>query len=161
MDQDQSVDASKNPKQVALDNVPVTPSIHDSSRSGRTPTVTSHGSDSYFPKMSSPIIAETIITSPQPMDDGPESPSAATYGVTSGREILRRMSLAGPRKQRRDSLIDQDPRQAFSDLNLSGSIISCNFTIPYSVVYKDGAHWVRNLRMITNCVHSANTLSRN
>src|SRR5947207_13481183 len=92
--------------------------------------------------MSLPTTTDTMVTSPEPIDESPESPSAAAHGVTWGFEILRRMSLSGPRKQRRDSLFGQDPRQAFADLNLSGSIISCNFTIPYSVSYRAGADWV-------------------
>jgi len=70
-----------------------------------------------------------------------QSPTDAASGAKSNREILRRMSLTTG-LQRRDSLLDIDPRAANPSLSLSGGIISATFCIPHSLQYRKGADWV-------------------
>ncbi|KAK1962623.1 family 20 glycosyltransferase [Colletotrichum sublineola] len=60
-----------------------------------------------------------------------------TPGPLSGRDILKRMTLAA--MGRRESL--SQIRAANPDLQLSGSIISATFNIPHSLKYRKGSDW--------------------
>jgi trehalose 6-phosphate synthase/phosphatase len=71
-----------------------------------------------------------------------QSPSDAASGAKSHHEILRRMSLSSPGLQRKESLVDVDPRAANPSLGLSGGVISATFCIPHSLKYRKGADWV-------------------
>lgn len=71
-----------------------------------------------------------------------QSPSDAASGAKSHHEILRRMSLSSPGLQRKDSLVDVDPRAANPSLGLSGGVISATFCIPHSLQLRSGADWV-------------------
>ena len=71
-----------------------------------------------------------------------QSPSDAASGAKSHHEILRRMSLTSPGAQRKDSLVDTDPRAANPSLGLSGGVISATFCIPHSLQLRNGADWV-------------------
>jgi hypothetical protein len=73
-----------------------------------------------------------------------QSPSDAASGAKSHHEILRRMSLTSPGLQRKDSLVDVDPRAANPSLGLSGGVISATFCIPHSLQLRNGADWVSN-----------------
>jgi hypothetical protein len=72
-----------------------------------------------------------------------QSPSDAASGAKSHHDILRRMSLTSS-LQRKDSLVDVDPRAANPSLGLSGGVISATFCIPHSLQYRKGADWVSN-----------------
>jgi trehalose 6-phosphate synthase/phosphatase len=54
------------------------------------------------------------------------------------------MSLASPGMQRKDSLVEVDPRAANPSLGLTGGVISATFCIPHSLQYRKGADWVSN-----------------
>ena len=73
-----------------------------------------------------------------------QSPGDAASGAKSHHEILRRMSLTSPGLQRKESLVDVDPRAANPSLGLSGGVISATFCIPHSLQYRKGADWVSN-----------------
>lgn len=52
--------------------------------------------------------------------------------------------------QRKASLVDIDPREAFPSLALTGSVISAAFCVPYSLEYRKGSDWV-SCQSITSC----------
>jgi hypothetical protein len=81
-------------------------------------------------------------------DEVLNSPSAAAAGARSGRELLRRMSLAGTQRQTIDNF-NIDPLSAYPTLGLSGNIISAVFCMPNVLVYngKD-QDWVRHTSSI-------------
>jgi trehalose 6-phosphate synthase/phosphatase len=110
----------------SLTEIPVTPGIH----------LSTYASDS------SAGVAQSYFAHDvtKLRDQMAQSPSEAAAGATSGREILRRMSLSGP--QRQVSLTDVDPRAAHPSLSLSGSVISATFCIPHSLQYRKGRDWV-------------------
>jgi trehalose 6-phosphate synthase/phosphatase len=110
----------------SLTNVPVTPGIHLNEYEGEG----NPSEPSYF--------AHDINKVRSAMA---QSPTDAASGARSNREILRRMSLTTG-LQRRDSLLDIDPRAANPSLSLSGGIISATFCIPHSLQYRKGADWV-------------------
>lgn len=75
-------------------------------------------------------------------EDMAQSPSHAASGATSDADVLRRMSLNDSGRQRRDSLLEVDPRAAHPSLNLSGGVISATFAIPNQLTYRKGKDWV-------------------
>lgn len=82
----------------------------------------------------------------------PTSPSEAAKGARSGEELLRRLSLTGERQQHPD-LADVDPRAAHPNLNLSGTIISAAFAVPYSIGYAgEGNEWQLSSRRGTSAL---------
>jgi len=111
----------------SLTKVPVTPGIG----LGEYNSASSAGEPSYFTH----DIANLRNTMAQ-------SPSDAASGGVSHHEILRRMSLSSPGLQRKDSLLDVDPRAANPSLGLSGGVISATFCIPHSLQLRNGADWV-------------------
>ena len=76
-------------------------------------------------------------------DGRPHSPTEVAAGARTGEELLRRLSLSEAPSTKRD-LADFDPRAAHPDLNLSGTIISATFRVPYNIGYAPGADWVGN-----------------
>ncbi|KAF2115452.1 glycosyltransferase family 20-domain-containing protein [Lophiotrema nucula] len=84
--------------------------------------------------------------------DRPSSPTEVAKGAKSGEELLRRLSIIpDPSKQKHD-LADVDPRAAHPGLNLSGRVISANFTVPYSIGYSPGNDWELNSRRGTSAL---------
>lgn len=127
-DRQESVHPALHP---SLTNVPVTPGFlpHEYDAEG-----SDHPSEtSYF--------AHDIETVRSAMA---HSPTDAASGAKSNRDILRRISLTSG-LQRKDSLVDMDPRAANPSLSLSGGIISATFCIPHTLTYRKGADWVSTL----------------
>jgi trehalose 6-phosphate synthase/phosphatase len=112
----------------SLVNVPVTPGIHLGEYASRP---TTGDSVSYF----SHNIAQL-------RNQMAQSPSDAAAGAKTNDEILRRMSVPSPGLQRKDSVLDIDPRAANPSLGLSGGVISATFCIPHSLQYRKGQDWV-------------------
>lgn len=71
----------------------------------------------------------------------PSSPSDAASGVTSGPELLRRLSLAGGAHLTPATPLT-DPRADHPGLQLTGRLISAAFCIPYKVSQQAGSDWV-------------------
>lgn len=110
----------------SVTNVPVTPGIHiETYASGNG----SEDTNSYF--------FSDIKSFREQMAGAPDE---ATGGAVSDREILRRMSVSAAQSQ--DSSDLADPRLAHPGLSLSGNVISVNFCIPHSLVYRRNADWV-------------------
>jgi len=86
-----------------------------------------------------------------------QSPSDAASGAKSHHEILRRMSLSSPGLQRKESLVDVDPRAANPSLGLSGGVISATFCIPHSLKYRKGADWGLSARRGTSALFDSFT----
>jgi trehalose 6-phosphate synthase/phosphatase len=107
-------------------NVPVTPGINPSTYASPS---TNGGSASYFPSPSRPVY-ESIA----------QSPLEAAEGAKSDYEVLRRMSLNTV--GRREALADIDPREAYPNLSLTGSVISATFCVPYELEFRKGSDWV-------------------
>jgi len=72
----------------------------------------------------------------------PMSPADAASGVTSGPELLRRLSLIGGAHLTSASPVI-DPRADHPGLQLTGRIISASLCIPYKVAHQAGQDWVR------------------
>ncbi|OBT49209.1 hypothetical protein VE00_00160 [Pseudogymnoascus sp. WSF 3629] len=81
-----------------------------------------HGS-SYFPTVDNSRLATP-------------SPSAQLADPSSQPSALK-----GEVPQRKASLTDIDPRSAFPSLELTGSVISAAFCVPYSLEYRKGSDW--------------------
>jgi hypothetical protein len=113
----------------SLTKVPVTPGIG----LGKYSSASSTGEPSYF--------THDIANLRNSMA---QSPSDAASGAKSHHDILRRMSLSSPGLQRKNSLVDVDPRAANPTLGLSGGVISATFCIPHSLQLRSGADWVSN-----------------
>ncbi|KAI7970594.1 hypothetical protein EIK77_004620 [Talaromyces pinophilus] len=75
----------------------------------------------------------------------PMSPADAAEGVTSGPELLRRLSLIGGAHLTPATPVI-DPRADHPGLQLTGRIISASLCIPYKVAHQAGQDWVRTLR---------------
>lgn len=71
----------------------------------------------------------------------PLSPADAASGVTSGPELLRRLSLVGGAHLTPATPM-MDPRADHPGLQLTGRIISASFCIPYKVAHQPGSDWV-------------------
>lgn len=112
------------PSSAALDGS-VTPGISPA-------TYSAGGHSSYFPAVDSSRLA-TPSPSAQ-LADPSNQPSALKDGVP----------------QRKASLTDIDPRAAFPSLDLTGSVISAAFCVPYSLEYRKGSDWV-SCQSITRC----------
>src|SRR5215469_9791532 len=76
------------------------------------------------PKNTNPA-AQGVHSAGVDINDAPQSPSEASASAKTGRELLRRLSL--------QDRADLDPRAVHPSLNLSGSIISATFCVPYDV----------------------------
>jgi hypothetical protein len=113
----------------SLTKVPVTPGIG----LGEYSSASSAGEQSYF--------THDVANLRNSMA---QSPSDAACGAKSHHDILRRMSLSSPGLQRKNSLVDVDPRAANPTLGLSGGVISATFCIPHSLQLRSGADWVSN-----------------
>jgi hypothetical protein len=120
----------------SLVNVPVTPGIHLGEYASRP---TTGDSISYFSHDPSKL-----------RNNMAQSPSDAAAGAKTNHEILRRMSFPSPGLQRKDSMLDIDPRAANPTLGLSGGVISATFCIPHSLQYRKGQDWVRHAPRITS-----------
>jgi trehalose 6-phosphate synthase/phosphatase len=72
----------------------------------------------------------------------PLTPSDAASGVTSGPELLRRLSLAGGAHLTPATPVT-DPRADHPGLQLTGRLISAAFCIPFKVSHQAGFDWVR------------------
>jgi trehalose 6-phosphate synthase/phosphatase len=119
----------------SLVNVPVTPGIH----LGEYASWPNTGeSTSYFSHDLSKL-RQTMA----------QSPSDAAAGAKTNNEILRRMSLSSPGLQRKDSLLDVDPRAANPTLGLSGGVISATFCIPHSLLHRKNLDWVSHSQCIS------------
>ncbi|KAK8206578.1 threalose-6-phosphate phosphatase [Zalaria obscura] len=81
----------------------------------------------------------------------PSSPSEAAHGAR-GEELLRRLSLTGQLGDQQPDLAEVDPRGAHPSLNLSGSIISAAFCVPYNIAYAPGTEWELNSRRGTSAL---------
>lgn len=69
----------------------------------------------------------------------PATPEDAARLSTSGKDLLRRLSLVGTTPQ---ELPQTDPREQYPGLRLSGRIISAAFCIPYKLYFRTGSDWV-------------------
>ncbi|KAH0442446.1 glycosyltransferase family 20 [Colletotrichum camelliae] len=85
-----------------------------------------------------------VAFAPSSSTPGPATtPSIASHnlptspGTTTGKDILKRMTLAA--MGRRESL--SQIRASNPDLQLSGNIISATFNIPHSLKYRKGSDW--------------------
>lgn len=65
-------------------------------------------------------------------------PVEAERRATSGKDLLRRLSLAGDTPQSPEL----DPRTEYPGLQLSGRLISAAFCIPYKLYHRPGSEWV-------------------
>ncbi|KAI8235702.1 Trehalose-phosphatase [Colletotrichum sp. SAR 10_86] len=83
----------------------------------------------FAPSSSTPLPATT------PSIAGHNLPTSP--GTTTGKDILKRMTLAA--MGRRESL--SQIRASNPDLQLSGNIISATFNIPHSLKYRKGSDW--------------------
>lgn len=95
----------------------------------QNPSAPSNAQDS----SSAPVGAENGPSQPSPV-----SPSEAAKGASSGRELLRRLSLMGSKVA--PSTMTRPEEHA--DLRLSGRIISAAFCIPYKLRFRTGLKWV-------------------
>lgn len=68
-----------------------------------------------------------------------ESPGNVAQGISSGAELLSRLSLANASHPKASLTHPED----HSDLDLSGRIISATFSIPYKLGFRPGEQWVR------------------
>lgn len=89
---------------------------------------------------------EAISAEPAEMD-GPVA--TATKGARTPAELLRRMSLVG---QSSGEALDFDPREQYPSLELSGTVISATFCIPYSVSFAACGDWVLQPRRGTSAL---------
>ncbi|CAG8979134.1 hypothetical protein HYALB_00000267 [Hymenoscyphus albidus] len=127
----------------SVTNVPVTPGIGAGEYSSTSGT-SGVAADSYFTHN---IYGLRMA----------QSPTEAASGAKSNQEILRRMSIGGGSKQRRESLSDIDPRAAHPSLGLSGGLISATFCIPHSLRYRKGADWSLSSRRGTSALFDSFT----
>lgn len=58
----------------------------------------------------------------------------------------------GDARQRHADAAVSDPRAAYPDLNLNGSVISATTYVPYDLGYAQGQEWVRSLRICEDCL---------
>jgi trehalose 6-phosphate synthase/phosphatase len=134
--------------ELASKAVPVTPGVHLSGQSAyfeETPGVQdeplavdddvslgpSWNANTYSaPKENDPNKTGSTVT-PAEVVDGSKSPE----------EMLHRLSLA-PNSDTKRELTEIDPRAAHPSLDLSGSIISATFVVPYSIGYAPDQEWV-------------------
>ncbi|OKL63458.1 hypothetical protein UA08_02071 [Talaromyces atroroseus] len=72
--------------------------------------------------------------------NSPLSPSDAASGVTSGPELLRRLSLVGDAHLTPATPVT-DPRADHPGLHLTGRLISASFCIPFKVSHQAGSDW--------------------
>lgn len=85
--------------------------------------------------------ANTIPNEPiSPTGPGATSSTKAAAGARSPEELLKRLSIrhGGDGKS---NLVELDPREVHPNLNLSGSVISAAFCVPYKIGYVEGADW--------------------
>lgn len=68
------------------------------------------------------------------------TPSTSRRKMSSGQELLRRLSLTGYASPMSPEI---DPRSQHPGLKLSGRLISAAFCIPYKVHHQAGSDWVR------------------
>lgn len=68
------------------------------------------------------------------------APSTGRRRMSSGQELLRRLSLTGDASPMSPEI---DPRSQHPGLKLSGRLISAAFCIPYKVYHQSGSDWVR------------------
>jgi trehalose 6-phosphate synthase/phosphatase len=68
------------------------------------------------------------------------TPSTGRRKMSSGQELLRRLSLMGDASPMSPEI---DPRSQHPGLKLSGRLISAAFCIPYKVHHQAGSDWVR------------------
>lgn len=76
--------------------------------------------------------------SPDPLDV-PSVPSGARRKLSSGQDLLRRLSLTGDASPTSPEV---DPRAQHPELKLSGRLISAAFCIPYKLYFQSGSDWV-------------------
>ncbi|OHW97513.1 trehalose 6-phosphate synthase [Colletotrichum incanum] len=81
--------------------------------------------------------AQDPTSAPSSANDSASRHLPQSPGPLTGRDILKRMTLAA--MGRRESL--SQIRAANPDLQLSGNIISATFNIPHSVKYRKGSDW--------------------
>ena len=122
----------------SVTDVPVTPGISRDTYPS-LPTSDDAPPELQSPPSYFPPADRDVTASPEPVDQSGEAPAQAAEPQESGRDILRRMSLAAM-GGRRESL--SEIRSVNPDLSLSGNIISATFNIPYSLKHRPGADWV-------------------
>ncbi|GAM43623.1 trehalose-6-phosphate phosphatase subunit [Talaromyces pinophilus] len=81
----------------------------------------------------------------------PMSPADAAEGVTSGPELLRRLSLIGGAHLTPATPVI-DPRADHPGLQLTGRIISASLCIPYKVAHQAGQDWELSPRAGTSAL---------
>jgi trehalose 6-phosphate synthase/phosphatase len=118
-------------------SVPVTPGINIETYA-RNPSADGSPSDTRDPQGSSYFAAQVKHPHDEDLAAAASAVSPVEEDNETGRDILRRMSLAAV--GRRESLSEM--RANHPELALSGIIISATFNIPHSLTYNKGADWV-------------------
>lgn len=98
-----------------------------------TPAIDSSSSEvpSYFSNLPGAQVEPADLS-------GIASPVEVARKASSGRDLLRRLSLASESPM----LPEIDPREEHPGLNLSGRLISATFCIPYKLNFQSGSDWV-------------------
>ena len=86
-------------------------------------------------------IPGTLTAAKDAYAKSPLSPAYAASGVTSGPELLRRLSLAGEAHLTPATPLT-DARADHPGLHLSGRLISASLCIPFKVAHQAGSDWV-------------------
>jgi trehalose 6-phosphate synthase/phosphatase len=77
------------------------------------------------------------------LDPSDMAPPPGRRRMSSGQDLLRRLSLTGDASPMSPEL---DPRAQHPGLKLSGRLISAAFCIPYKLYHQAGSDWVRGDR---------------
>lgn len=135
----------------SVTNVPVTPGVH-------------LGGTSAYVEPNDPNSDNNKPFDPEKVGPGPSwsansyftrknssSPAEADSPATEGENAHAHLKHVEDGTSKHD-LADVDPRAAHPALNLSGRVISANFTVPYSVRYSQGNDWELSPRRGTSAL---------